>query len=247
MATGGGGAGSTTPHTPTTAEVVEQLATQNAGMVQMRRMLEELRESIETGDVGKVKLQLDVLAALMKAAQQAVQGEQLRQQNISETKGIEEIKEQLKCEIRSGIDKMLELQDLVLAMDAGVAGGRQPHDHSAKGDGAKDYPGPENFENLLAKSIESGAQTRTEGAESSGARSSDYFDGYFSHCLRWGHKQVTCREKAAGRVCYNCRKTGHKANECSLAPSGKGKDLGALEQWQDEMLATERRQRDEEE
>ena len=71
MATGGGGAGSTTPHTPTTAEVVEQLATQNDAMVQMRRMVEELRGRLEVSDADRVRLQ-----------QQAVQGGQLRQQEV---------------------------------------------------------------------------------------------------------------------------------------------------------------------
>ena len=71
MATGGDGACGTTPHTPTMAEVVAQLAAQNDAMVQMRRMVEELRGRLEVGDADRVRLQ-----------QQAVQGEQLRQQDV---------------------------------------------------------------------------------------------------------------------------------------------------------------------
>ena len=71
LATGGHGACGTTPHTPTTAEVVAQLATHSDAMVQMGRMLEELRGRLVVGDADRVRLQ-----------QQVEQGEQLRQQDV---------------------------------------------------------------------------------------------------------------------------------------------------------------------
>ena len=71
MATGADGAGRTTPHTPTMAEVVAQLVSQNDAMVQMRCMLEEFRGRLEVGDADRVRLQ-----------QQVVQGEQLRHQDV---------------------------------------------------------------------------------------------------------------------------------------------------------------------
>ena len=71
MATSGEGAGDTTPHTATMAEVVAQLVSQNDAMVQMRRMVEELRGRLVVGDADRVRLQ-----------QQVEQGEQLRQQDV---------------------------------------------------------------------------------------------------------------------------------------------------------------------
>jgi hypothetical protein len=172
MATGGDGAGDTTPHTSTMAEVVAQLASQNDVMVQMRRMLEEFRGRLEVGDADRLRLQqqvgqgerlrqqdvgrmqelrdqaaaatasaaagrgykarlvmqgydqsfahqLDVPVAGMKRAFRAVQREQIRERgNVFEMEYLEEVKEHLKGEIQLGIDKMLELQDLVLAVDA---------------------------------------------------------------------------------------------------------------------------------
>ena len=82
------------PHTPTTAEVVAQLATQNDAMVQMRRMVEELRGRLEVGDADRVRLQ-----------QQAVQGEQLRQQDVG---------------------RMQELRDQAAAATAAATTGRGP-------------------------------------------------------------------------------------------------------------------------
>ena len=89
-----------------------------------------------------------------------------------------------------------------------------------------------------------------KGKEKGKSQDSETFEGYCSHCLRWGHRLAKCRGKAAGKaaVADSAGLTGMAAVRAKAgggaAPKGKskgkakgkgkGKGLGALDEWKDE-------------
>ena len=87
------------------------------------------------------------------------------------------------------------------------------------------------------KSGDKGKGGKGEAKGAKGSAKGDQFDGYCSHCLRWGHRQAQCRGKAAGKtaVADSAGLTGMAAIRAKTGKaSGKGKGLGALEQWPEE-------------